>query len=253
MLEVKNLSGGYKNKAVLHDVSFSAPGGCITAILGPNGCGKSTLLKMICGILPASSGRVLLYGRDLRKFPAGQIAQKVAYLAQQRQTPDITVGRLVLHGRFPYLSYPRRYRQEDYRIAQEVMERLNIRDLAEMQLNRLSGGQQQKAYIAMALAQDTDVVLLDEPTTYLDVSHQLQLLHQAKELADSGKHVLMVIHDLSHGLETADRVVLINKGTVVMEGSPEKAYRSAAAEQVFSVKISRVLLNGKWRYLCTEK
>ena len=253
MLEVKNLSGGYGQKTVLREVSFSAPDGQITAILGPNGCGKSTLLKMICGILPAASGSVSLYGQDLRKLPSNRIAQKVAYLAQCRQIPDITVGRLVLHGRFPYLSYPRRYRQEDYRVAKEVMEQLQILDLADTHLSRLSGGQQQKAYIAMALAQDTDVILLDEPTTYLDVSHQLQLLRQAKDLAKMGKHVLVVIHDLSHGLESADRVVLMDGGNTVIEGTPEEVYQSGTLERVFGVKVSRVRLDDEWHYLCTEK
>ena len=253
MLEVKNLSGGYGQKTVLHEVSFSAPDGQITAILGPNGCGKSTLLKMICGVLPAASGSVSLYGQDLRKLPSNRIAQKVAYLAQCRQIPDITVGRLVLHGRFPYLSYPRRYRQEDYRVAKEVMEQLQILDLADTHLSRLSGGQQQKAYIAMALAQDTDVILLDEPTTYLDVSHQLQLLRQAKDLAKMGKHVLVVIHDLSHGLESADRVVLMDGGNAVIEGTPEEVYQSGTLERVFGVKVSRVRLDDEWHYLCTEK
>ena len=186
MLEIHDLCGGYGQKTVLRDVSFSAPAGRITAILGPNGCGKSTLLKMICGILPAASGIVSLDGQDLQKLPASQIAQKAAYLAQNRQIPDITVGRLVLHGRFPYLSYPRRYRREDYRVAEKVMEQMQIQDLAETHLSQLSGGQQQKAYIAMALAQDTGVILLDEPTTYLDVAYQLQLLRQAKDLAKSG-------------------------------------------------------------------
>lgn len=252
MLEVKNLCGGYGQKAVLQGVSFSAPAGQITAILGPNGCGKSTLLKAICGIFPITSGCVALDGQDLLNLPGGQIARKAAYLAQNRQIPDITVGRLVLHGRFPYLNYPRRYRQEDYQTAQRVMQQLQIQDLAETPLCQLSGGQQQKAYIAMALAQDTDIILLDEPTTYLDISYQLQLLHQAKELAKAGKHVLMVIHDLSHGLGTADRVVLMDGGNTVIEGTPEEVYESGTLEQVFGVNVSRVRLDTKWHYICTE-
>ena len=252
MLEIHDLCGGYGQKTVLRDVSFSAPAGKITAILGPNGCGKSTLLKTICGILPAASGIVSLDGQDLQKLPASQIAQKAAYLAQNRQVPDITVGRLVLHGRFPYLSYPRRYRREDYRVAEKVMEQMRIQDLAETHLSQLSGGQQQKAYIAMALAQDTGVILLDEPTTYLDVAYQLQLLRQAKDLAKSGKHVLMVIHDLSHGLEAADWVVLMQNGCTVMEGTPEEVYGSGALERVFGVKVSRVRLDTRWHYICTE-
>lgn len=252
MLEIKELYGGYGAKTVLQGITMTAHAGEITVILGPNGCGKSTLLKTVCGILPATAGQVQLDGEQVLGLPANQIAQKIAYLAQNRQIPDITVGRLVLHGRFPYLSYPRRYRQEDYRTAQQVMEQMGISDLAQQPLSQLSGGQQQKAYIAMALAQDTSVILLDEPTTFLDVSHQMQLLRQARDLAQAGKHVIMILHDLPHALECADRVVLMDSGRVVIEGTVQQVYASGALEQVFSVRFSRVEIDGKWRYLCLE-
>lgn len=253
MLEIKDLRGGYAGREVLHGVSLEAQSGGITAILGPNGCGKSTLLKAVCGIVPAASGRVRLDGADLLALSPKRLAQRVSYLAQSRQVPDMTVERLVLHGRFPYLSYPRRYRAEDYRIAGEAMERMGILDLAETPLDQLSGGQRQKVYIAMALAQDTEVILLDEPTTYLDVAHQFQVLRQAGALADAGKHVLMVIHDLSHALEAADRVVLMGEGTVAIQGTPEAVYASGALEEVFGVRVDRVRTETGWHYFSTEK
>ena len=253
MLEIRQLKGGYPQKTVLQNISLEAHAGQITAILGPNGCGKSTLLKTVCGILPAASGQITLDGEDLLTLPGGQIARKVAYLPQNRQVPDITVGRLVLHGRFPYLSYPRRYRQEDYQVAEKVMAQMQILDLAERPMSQLSGGQQQKAYIAMALAQDTQVILLDEPTTYLDVSYQMQMLRQARELARAGKHVMMVIHDLSHALETAHRVVLMRDGHMVIEGAPEEVYESGALDDAFGIRVSRVQIDGKWHYVCMEK
>lgn len=253
MLEIRELVAGYGRKTVLQEVSMTAQSGQITAILGPNGCGKSTLLKAICGILPPASGRVSLNGQDLLALPPRLLAQKAAYLAQSRQTPDITVERLVLHGRFPYLSYPRRYRREDYLAAQKAMEQMQILDLAQMPLGQLSGGQQQRAFLAMALSQDTDVILLDEPTTYLDVAYQLQTLRQAKALARRGKCVLMVIHDLSYALQSADHVVLMEGGNAVMEGTPEEVYESRAPEAVFGVRIERVQSNGTWHYICTEK
>lgn len=252
MLEIKKLHGGYAGKEVLRDVSFQAQPGQITMILGPNGCGKSTLLKSICGIVPVRSGEILLDGEDLLHLPPNRIAQKAAYLAQNKQVPDITVGRLVLHGRFPYLQYPRRYRQIDHQIARKAMERMHILDLADTPLSQLSGGQQQKAYIAMALTQDTEVVLLDEPTTYLDIAHQLQVLRQAGELADAGKCVLMVIHDLCYGMEVADHVVLMQNGTVVMDGTPEEVYESGALDRVFGIHVTRVTAEGKDFYLCGE-
>lgn len=253
MLEVKGIYGGYPKHQVLHGVSLEARAGQITAILGPNGCGKSTLLKSLCGIVPPASGEILLDGVELLSLPRKQLAQKVAYLAQNRQPPDITVGRLVLHGRFPYLDYPRRYREEDTRIARRVMEQMDIVGLAELPLGQLSGGQRQKAYIAMALAQDTDVILMDEPTTYLDVSYQLQFLRQAKALAASGRYVLMVVHDLSHALETADSVALMKDGTVAVQGTPEEVYGSGALDEVFGVRLARIQTDKGWHYFCMEQ
>ncbi len=252
MLEIRNVCGGYSGKEVLHGVSLRAEAGRITAVLGPNGCGKSTLLKTICGIVAASSGQITLNGGDLLALPQKQRAQRVSYLAQNRQIPDITVERIILHGRFPYLNYPRRYRAEDRRIARDVMERLKITELAETPLGCLSGGQQQKAYIAMALAQDTDVVLLDEPTTYLDVPYQFQVLRQAGMLAAAGKHVVMVIHDLSRAMETADEVALMKDGGTVIQGTPERVYCSGALDKVFGIKMERIQTGGRWRYFCTE-
>ena len=132
-----------------------------------------------------------------------------------------------------------------------VMEQLQILDLAKIPLSQLSGGQRQKAYIAMALAQDTDVIALDEPTTYLDISYQLQFLQQARVLADSGKHILMVVHDVCLALEKADRVVLLQEGAVTAEGTPEEVYASGMLERVFGVKLERVEVAGRWRYFCT--
>lgn len=252
MVEIKNLTAGYPGKPVLRDVSLTIPVGKITVILGPNGCGKSTLLKAFCGLIPAETGRVLLGGEDLLALPPKMLAQKVAYLAQSRQVPDITVGRFVLHGRFPYLGYPRRYGKEDYTIADAAMDTMGIRALSDTLLRHLSGGQRQKAYIAMALAQDTPVVLLDEPTTYLDISHQLQMLQLAGLLARQGKTVIMVVHDLPHGFRSADSIVLLNDGKVVAQGTPEEIYASGMTDAVFGVKLGRAQTETGWRYYCEE-
>lgn len=252
MLEVKDLCAGYPGRKVLKDVALTVPAGKVTVLLGPNGCGKTTLLKVLCGILPADSGTVLLDGAPLLRLPGRQLARKVAYLAQGHQVPDITVQRLVLHGRFPYLGYPRRYRKQDYAIAQAAMEQMGVRELADTLLENLSGGQQQKAYIAMNLAQDTPVVLLDEPTTYLDIAHQLQLLQLAQQLARQGKGVLMILHDLPHAFRTADRLVLMRAGTVVAEGTPEELFTGGTVNGVFGVKLARVATDTGWHYYCEE-
>ena len=252
MLELHGISAGYPGKPVLTEVSAAFPEGKVTAVLGPNGCGKSTLLKAICGILPAQQGSILLDGRDLGTLAPKELARKVAYLSQSRQVPDITVRRLVLHGRFPYLSYPRRYREADYQAAEEAMARMGISNLADTPLAQLSGGQRQKAYIAMALAQETQVILLDEPTTYLDIRHQLRMLGSARDLADRGKTVIMVVHDIAQALQTADRVVLMAEGKILLSGTPEEIAASGQIEQAFGVKLCRLRTEDGWRYYCEE-
>lgn len=251
MLKVKELSASYPGKAVLNKVSFSAEQGKVTVILGPNGCGKSTLLKSLCGILPAE-GEVELDGVSLLRLSAKEMAKKISYLAQSRQIPDITAERMVLHGRFPYLSYPRRYRAEDFRIAEAAMERMGISALAQTPLNQLSGGQRQNVYIAMALAQDTPLVLLDEPTTYLDISHQFQMMEHARFLCSEGKTVIMVLHDISLAMEVADKLIVMEQGCVLMENSPEEVYRSRCLDQLFRVEINRVETRKGWHYYCEK-
>ena len=252
MLEVRQLSAGYPDKSVLNHINLTIPTGKITVLLGPNGCGKSTLLKALCGILPVAGGQVKLNGENLLALPPKQLARNVAYLAQSRHVPDITAHRLVLHGRFPYLGYPRRYRKEDHACARAAMEQMGVWDLADTLLENLSGGQRQKVYLAMAMAQDTPVVLLDEPTTYLDISHQLQLMQLARQLADRGKTVLMIIHDLPHAFQTADKLILMEKGTVAAEGTPEELFSSGMIDRVFRVRLKRAETEHGWRYYCEE-
>ena len=248
MLEIRNLCSGYPGKEVLKNINSAIPEGKVTVLLGPNGCGKSTLMKSLCGILPVSKGEVFLNEQALSKLPQKELARKIAYLPQNRQIPDITVERLVLHGRFPYLSYPRHYRQQDYEAAREAMIQMGIEELSDTPLYRLSGGQRQKVYIAMALAQNAPVILLDEPTTYLDVGNQLQLLKMARDLADRGKTVIMVLHDLPHALQTADRIILLQEGNVVTSGTVEEVYASHSLEHVFQVKLSRMMTDSGWQY-----
>ena len=248
MLEIRNLSAGYSGRPVLQNICFNAPSGQITALLGPNGCGKSTLLRALCGILPIQAGDVRLDGISLPVMSPSRQAQHVSFLPQERPMPDCTVRRLALHGRFPYLSYPRRYRPCDQEIARTAMAQMGIADLAERPLASLSGGQRQKVYIAMALAQDTPVVLLDEPTTFLDVSHQLQLMDQARLLADRGKAVVLVLHDLTMALEWADRLVVMGEGTVLTQGTPEEVFQSGCLSQAFGVTVNRMETEQGWKY-----
>ena len=248
MLEAKNLSAGYPGRAVLAGVSLAARPGRVLALLGPNGCGKSTLLRTMAGLLPPLGGEVLLDGR--RDYSPRQAAQRVAYLPQSRTAPNITVRRLVLHGRFPYLSYPRRYGREDYEAVDRALAAADALDLADRPLPELSGGQRQKAYLAMALAQETEAILMDEPTTFLDIRHQLEVLALVRRLAEEGRGVVLALHDLCLALTAADDVAMLGEGRLLALGGPEAVYQSKVLERVMGVRLDRSEGPGGRRYFC---
>lgn len=238
MIELKHISAGYGNNPVLRDVSAAFEKGTLTGIVGVNGSGKSTLLKAVSGILPVSSGAIGIDGRPLEDMSRNEIARVVAYLAQGKPTADMTVEQIVLHGRFPHLHYPRRYRAEDREIARSVMAQVGIAELAHKPLDTLSGGMRQNAYIAMALAQGTDYVLLDEPTTYLDIAHQLNLMKLLRTLADNGKGVVAVMHDLPMAFSFSDRIILLHNGQVLLNDTPETVCGQEALKTVFGVAVN---------------
>lgn len=248
MIELKHLTVGYGDIPVLRDVELVFPRGQVTVLLGPNGCGKSTLLKAIPGLSDRLSGEILVDGQELERYSPRELARHVSWLPQNRRVPDMTVEQLVLHGRFPYLSYPRRYRREDRAIAREAMAQLGIGELAHMPLPKLSGGTRQKACIAMALAQDTDTVLLDEPNTHLDIAHQLQLMALCRELASRGKAVALVLHDLNLAMSGGDRLAVFSEGRLIARGDPETVYHSGALEQAFGVRVLRTETPEGWQY-----
>ncbi len=248
MIKLENVCAGYGKKEVLRNVTLSLEEGKVTAFLGPNGCGKSTLLKTILGFQEIFSGKVEIAGRELTQFTSQELARKVSYLPQKKGAPDISVLRMVLHGRFPYLSYPRRYGKKDYEIAKGALQWAGLEDLAQEKVSQLSGGTQQKVYIAMALAQDTPHILLDEPTTYLDIAHQWKTLALAKELASQGKMVGIVLHDIAMALRMADEIIVLKEGKVVAKGSPEQVYTVGVLEDVFGVKVNRVDTENGWQY-----
>ena len=248
MIQLKNIRAGYSGRLILKDVSLEFRPGEVLAVLGPNGCGKSTLLRTANGLLPRDGGEVLVDGTPIERLSQKEIAQKAAYLPQSRSVPNITAGRMVLHGRFPYLAYPRRYRQEDYVMVDRALNRVGAAELASRPLPELSGGQRQKVYLAMALAQSTETILMDEPTTYLDVGCQLEVMALARRLAEEGRAVVMVLHDLTLAFQCAHRTVLLYEGLICQEGVPEELYASRALERVMGVSMGRVETEKGWRY-----
>lgn len=248
MIELKNLSAGYGGQDVVHDISLTFTPGRVLALLGPNGCGKSTLLRTALGLNPKSGGEVLIDGTPIEFLSPRERALKAAYLSQSRSTPNITAYKMVLHGRFPHLSYPRRYRKEDYAAADRALRWADAADVARRSMGELSGGQRQKVYLAMALAQEAPTLLMDEPTTFLDVGHQLEVMAAARRLAQEGRAVVMVLHDLPLAIRGADDAALLSAGRLAAYGTAEEVYRSGALDEVFGVALRRVETESGWQY-----
>ncbi|MGM9553674.1 MAG: ABC transporter ATP-binding protein [Faecousia sp.] len=253
MIQLKKLSAGYGGKAVVKNVSLDFLPGEVLVLLGPNGSGKSTLLKAALGLLPAMEGEVLYDGTEIGRMKRKEIAQKAAFLTQSRNTPSIQALRMVLHGRFPYLSYPRRYGKRDYFIARSAMDATGSRELEDTDVTCLSGGQRQSVYLAMALAQETQTVFMDEPTTYLDINRQFQIMQTARRLAKEGRAVVLVLHDLPLALREADRVAVFEQGSLLCCDTPEAVFESGVTERVFGVGVHRVETPHGAQYYCTAK
>ena len=235
MIELKGLYASYDGAEILHGIDARFPKGKISVLCGPNGCGKSTTAKALLRLVPEVKGTILIEGTPLGSLSQSELARRVSYVPQSRNVPDITVYRLVMHGRFPYLSYPRRYRKEDHAHVREALKWMELEDLADRKLESLSGGQRQKAYMAMALAQDTDVIVLDEPTNFLDIRNQYELLARTRAMTELGKTVVMILHDFELILHCADHVVLLGEGLVRASGGAREVLESSETQRTFGV------------------
>ena len=245
MIECINLVTGYAGTAVSRQIDLTVRKGELLSLIGPNGCGKTTLLRTMAGLLPPQEGAVRLEGRDLGEMTERELARSRAYLPQLRETPDITVGALVAHGRFPYLGFSRQMTAHDRAQVDRAMEVTGVTEWRHKKLRQLSGGQRQRVYLAMTVAQDTTVLLWDEPATYLDVGSRLSVMELARQLNQSGKTVVMTLHDLSDALTLSDRVCLMDgDGQLVMTAPPGEVFRSGALDRVFSVRTEQVRLSG---------
>ena len=248
MIELKGLRSGYGGREILHGVDISFQPGRITILCGPNGCGKSTLLRAALGLIPSMGGEVLYDGVELSGLSRREVARRAAYMPQERGAPSITVRRLALHGRFPYLDIPRRYTAADLAAAERALKLADALDIADAPLPELSGGQRQRAFLAMALAQETPALLMDEPTAFLDAGHQLRVMDSAQRLAREGRAVVMVLHDLRLALRCADTLAVLADGALTACGSPEEVYSSGAIDAAFGVALGRVHTDNGWQY-----
>ncbi len=257
MIEVCSITAGYgkprTGNAVLKALSCTIPAQQITVLIGANGSGKTTLLKTLCGFLPVWSGSIQLLKKPLSAYSLRERAQYIAYVGQKHELsasrPDLTVRDLVLQGRFPYTGFPRHYTARDRERADEALRALNLTDLAEKAISTLSGGQQQKAYLALALCQQTPLLVLDEPLTFLDIRQQLELLSTLQSLKADGKTICLVVHDLNTALTFADKLIVLCGGTVVAEGAPTSIASSGIIDTVFGVRTEHIPLpDGKKLY-----
>lgn len=245
MFEVKNVYAGYsKGCDVVKNVSCSFPEGTVTAVIGANGCGKSTLLKVLARQLRTSRGAVFLEGKDIKEFPQKTLATRIAILPQVRNVPSISAKALVTHGRFPYMPFPRIPSSKDREIVKNCMSETDTLRFADTDVSTLSGGQRQRVYIAMLLAQQTDVILMDEPTTFLDMSCQFEVLDLIRSLRDKGKCIVVVLHDIAHAMQIADKIMLLDNGQNAFYGSPDELISSGALEKYMNI-VPRRFTDGK--------
>lgn len=240
MIKCKKLTAGYGKKIVISDINWKAAEGRLTVIAGPNGSGKSTLIKTLTGQTVIESGDVYLEGKPLRQWKSRDMAKRLAYLPQSRNDANISVFRMALHGRFPYLSYPRHYTREDEEMTLQALERMKISGLADKPVSELSGGEKQRVYLAMALVQDAPILLLDEPTTFLDISAQIELMELLKQLTREGKTVVVVLHDLNLALQYAEEIVLMENGIMRQCKPPKDILKTGILEEVFCIQIHTI-------------
>ena len=250
MIELRNLCVGYGKRRILNGISTVFDDGRLTAVVGPNGSGKTTLLKAASAILPAESGEVLANGENVLAMKSRERAKRIAYLSQGRAVPDMTARQTVLHGRFARLSYPYIYTEKDREAASLSMERMGVSDFADAPMGSLSGGMRQNVYLAMALAQETDCIFLDEPTTYLDIANRFQIMDTLRALADSGKCIVAVLHDPDLALTFADEIAVMQNGEIVARGTPEQILQSRILDRVFHISLQKIQTeNGSTHYV----
>lgn len=236
-LRARGLSLGYGDRLVVEGLDLEIPHGALTAIVGPNACGKSTLLRSLVRLQPPRAGAVELDGRAVATWKAKEVARELGFLPQTALAPEgIRVEALVRRGRYAHQSVLGGWTPTDVDAVDRAMASAGVSDLADRLLTELSGGQRQRVWIAMVLAQETPYLLLDEPTTFLDIAHQYELLRLLRDLVDNGRTVVVVLHDLNQAARFADHVVAMREGRVVAHGAPADVVTADVVEQVFGMQ-----------------
>jgi iron complex transport system ATP-binding protein len=236
-LKITSLSVGYGDKPIVQDVSLVAQEGALTILVGPNGCGKSTLLKAIARVLKPMSGTVTLDEASVHKIPTRTLAKSLALLPQGPIAPEgLTVHELVSQGRFPHQTLARQWSIEDSRAVADAMAAADVTDFAERRVDSLSGGQRQRCWIAMVLAQDTDVILLDEPTTFLDLKVQVDVMTLLQRIAhDQNRTLVVVLHELNIASMFGDKIIMMREGAIVDQGAPDDVMTRENLKAIFDL------------------
>ena len=236
-LAARQITFGYEGRPVGTDLDLEIPSGGFTVVVGPNACGKSTLLRALSRLLRPTAGQVVLDGHDIATLPSKQVARRLGLLPQSSIAPDgITVADLVGRGRFPHQSALRQWSVADEHAVAAALLATGMTDLADRLVDELSGGQRQRVWVAMVLAQDTDLLLLDEPTTFLDIAHQVALLDLFRDLNErDGRTVVAVLHDLNQAARYANHLVVVKDGAVVATGAPGEVLTAELVREVFEL------------------
>jgi iron complex transport system ATP-binding protein len=238
VLTTEQLTLAYDAATIIQDLAITIPSGQITALVGPNGCGKSTLLRGLARLLTPRSGSVLLDGRAIQRIPTRELAKQLGILPQGPVAPEgLTVRELVAQGRYPHQSWFQQWATDDEQAVAKALTITGMAELADRPVDALSGGQRQRAWIAMTLAQETQIILLDEPTTFLDLSHQIEVLHLLEQLNRAeGRTIVMVVHDLNHATRHAQHIMALRAGQVVAAGPPTEVVTPELLRNVFGVE-----------------
>lgn len=253
MMEAKSVSFAYADAEAVRECSVQLRRGELCAIIGPNGSGKSTLLRLLSNLALPKSGRLLLEGREYASYERREFARSVALMPQTRSVPEMTVREYVEHGRYPFLPFSQRFSAADRAAVEKALIETEMSGFAERFLRELSGGERQRAYLALLLAQDPKFALLDEPTTFLDISAQFQVMEILRRMRDDGRCVVAVLHDLSMAMQFCDRIIVMSEGKIIANEAPDDLAASRVWEEVFGIRCMQICMENEKKYLFEPK